>query len=448
VIGSDGGPTQVLGVYPQGEKELFRVTMTDGSSTLCCAEHLWAVATPSDKRRAHGLRVLETRQMVEQLRTAHQHRFELPLLRAPVRFAPREVPMDPYALGLLLGDGCITGKTTPSFATADRELAVALGDGLGAAVEVSHRAGPDYVLRHRGVTRGGLRIANPVTVALRELRLEGTRSSTKFVPESYLYNSAEVRLGVLQGLLDTDGGPVTQANRTCRVQYTTSSAQLRDDVVFLVRSLGGVAHVRTRAAAGRAPGRANGRDVPHRHDAHVLDIRLSAGVAPFRLARKAARYAEHGGGRPMRFVRSIEPAGSAPTRCIRVAAADSLYVTDDFILTHNTLNDCFVILDEAQNTTPEQMKMFLTRLGFGGKAVITGDPSQTDLPRGQRSGLRDSLDLLSGIRGIAITSFTDADVVRHPLVAEIVRAYDARDRARTERLERERAERGAKDPEE
>ena len=90
----------------------------------------------------------------------------------------------------------------------------------------------------------------------------------------------------------------------------------------------------------------------------------------------------------MRFIRSIEPAGMSETVCIRVAAPDSLYVTDDFLLTHNTLNDSFVILDEAQNTTPEQMKMFLTRLGYGSKAVIT------------------------------------RDVVRHRLVQDIIAAYD------------------------
>lgn len=97
-----------------------------------------------------------------------------------------------------------------------------------------------------------------------------------------------------------------------------------------------------------------------------------------------------------------------------------------------TLNDAFIVLDEAQNTTPEQMKMFLTRIGFGSKAIITGDPSQTDLPRGQHSGLRDALELVEGIRGIAVAKFTDVDVVRHPIVAALIRAYDARDRRRFE----------------
>jgi len=89
-----------------------------------------------------------------------------------------------------------------------------------------------------------------------------------------------------------------------------------------------------------------------------------------------------------------------------------------------TLNRAFVILDEAQNTTPEQMKMFLTRIGIGAKAVITGDPSQVDLPRGQQSGLTDALEKLSEVQGIAYVRFGREDVVRHPLVARIVAAYE------------------------
>ncbi len=90
-----------------------------------------------------------------------------------------------------------------------------------------------------------------------------------------------------------------------------------------------------------------------------------------------------------------------------------------------TLNNAFVILDEAQNTTAEQMKMFLTRIGFGAKAVVTGDVSQIDLPKGQLSGLIDAERVLKRVKGIAFTRFTSADVVRHPLVARIVDAYDA-----------------------
>jgi phosphate starvation-inducible PhoH-like protein len=422
VIGSNGLPTPVLGVYPQGRKKLFRVSTQDGASTLCCEEHLWTVRTVDDRSHGRPARVLETRNMIGRLRRGHVHRFELPIVE-PVEFEPRDVPIDPYAMGLLLGDGCLTTSTTPSFSTADPELAIALEAALD-GIELRRNGDVDYVLRNVAGGRGGVIVASPVTVALRDLGLAGTRSESKFVPVAYLFNSAAARLAVLQGLLDSDGGPVTQRGRTCRVQYTTCSARLRDDVVFLVRSLGGVAYWRRRAAAGRRPGLARGRAVHHRHDAYILDIRLPAGLEPFRLGRKREKYNAGGGGRPMRFISSIEPAGEEETLCIQVAAADSLYVTDDFIVTHNTLNDAFIILDEAQNTTPEQMKMFLTRLGFGSRIVVTGDITQVDLPGDQKSGLRVVRHILGDVEDVNFSYLTSTDVVRHRLVGEIVDAYE------------------------
>lgn len=97
-----------------------------------------------------------------------------------------------------------------------------------------------------------------------------------------------------------------------------------------------------------------------------------------------------------------------------------------------TLNDSFIILDEAQNTTVEQMKMFLTRIGFGSKAVVTGDITQVDLPRGTKSGLRQVIDIVRGIRGISFTFFEPKDVVRHRLVARILEAYEAFDNQSTQ----------------
>jgi phosphate starvation-inducible PhoH-like protein len=428
VVGSNGLPTPVLGVYPQGRRTVHRVTTQDGASTLACGEHLWTVRTPEDRRRDRW-RTVQTREMVGNERRGHAHRYELPLVDA-VEFVPQDVPMDPYALGLLLGDGCVSDRTTPAFTTADPELAEAMQeafDNVSLPIDVSPKSGLDYVLRHRGVSRGGLRTANPATAILRELGLAGTTSATKFVPEVYRLNSSWVRLALLQGLLDTDGGPVVQRDRSCRVQYCTTSERLRDDVVWLVRSLGGVAYWRTRPAEGRrAPGLANGRPVPYRSDAHVVDIRLPEGYQPFRLERKRTAYQNLGGGRPMRYVDRVEEVGEVETMCIQVAAADSLYVTDDFVLTHNTLNDAFIILDEAQNTTPEQMKMFLTRLGFGSKMVVTGDVTQIDLPGGTSggaSGLRVVRDILTDLDDVHFAELTAFDVVRHRLVGAIVDAY-------------------------
>ncbi|MDK9499170.1 PhoH family protein [Streptomyces katrae] len=420
VVGSNGEPTPVLGVYPQGEKDIYRVTAQDGSWTLCCGEHLWTVRTRDDKRHDKPWRVLETKEMIGNLRAAHARRYELPLLTAPVEFPEREVPMDPYALGLLLGDGCLTGSTTPSFATEDEELVQALEEALP-GVAARHKGGPDYVLNRVKSPGDVVTLENPVTGVLRQLDLVGSRSHSKFVPDGYLFNTAEVRLAVLQGLLDSDGGPVTQRDRSCRIQYSTASIVLRDDVVALVQSLGGVAYTRRRSSEGRKQGTA---PAAHRFDSHVVDIRLPEGIEPFRLARKRDAYhAAGGGGRPMRFIDSIEPAGREEAVCIQVAAEDSLYVTQDYLLTHNTLNDAFVVLDEAQNTTVEQMKMFLTRLGFDSKIVITGDVTQVDLPGGAKSGLRQVQEILDGVPDIHFSRLTSEDVVRHKLVGRIVDAY-------------------------
>jgi phosphate starvation-inducible PhoH-like protein len=309
VVASDGRPTPVLGVYPQGRKEIFRVTTQDGASTLACGEHLWTVRTPDDR----GWRVVQTRDMI-----GHRRRYELPLVE-PVEFAPQDVPVEPYAMGRSLGGGELT----------------AVGSSGVPAVTATVTA----------------------------------------VPEVYLFNSAAVRRAVLQGILDGGSRPWTR------------SAQLAEDVRFLVRSLGGVAFRRPEAGG------------------FALDIELPEG------------------GLPMRFVESIEPVGEREAVCIQVAAADSLYVTDDLIVTHNTLNDAFIILDEAQNTTPEQMKMFLTRLGFASKIVVTGDVTQVDLPGGTTSGLRIVRDILHGVDDVHFSELTSSDVVRHRLVGEIVDAY-------------------------
>ncbi len=113
----------------------------------------------------------------------------------------------------------------------------------------------------------------------------------------------------------------------------------------------------------------------------------------------------------------------------RRMAAGEIEVAPLAFMRGRTLGHCYAILDEAQNTTPAQMKMFLTRMGEGSRMVVTGDPTQVDLPPGQRSGLAEALSVLAGVEGIAVSRFAERDVVRHPLVARIVAAYGRADEA-------------------
>ena len=331
VIGSNGEPTAVIGVFPQGEKDIYRLTTQDGALTLCSGDHLWAVATRDDRRRGKPLRVLSAREMIGNLRANHYHRYELPLHSAPVCFPHQEVPMDPYVLGLLLGDGCLTGSTTPSRVRSSGEV---------------------------------ITIENPDPA--RQLGLAGCRLETNFVPASYRFNSVDVRLGVLQGLLDSDGEPLVQRERTCRIQYTTTSQQLRDDAVFL-GPLAGWSH----------PYPPPARCLHHRHPAASWNRAVPADQETGEVQR-AGRL------RATDEVHREHRTGGHCRGCVHLGGGGRLAVHDqDFLLTHNTLNDSFIILDEAQNTSAEQMKMFLTRLGFGSQIVVTGDVTQVDLPHGQ-----------------------------------------------------------------
>jgi phosphate starvation-inducible PhoH-like protein len=134
-----------------------------------------------------------------------------------------------------------------------------------------------------------------------------------------------------------------------------------------------------------------------------------------------------------------------PDKAQGLVARGAIEVAPLAFMRGRTLNDCFVILDEAQNATSDQMRMFLTRLGYASRAVVTGDVTQVDLPTGQRSGLAEARDLLGGIEGIAFCTFTEVDVVRHPLVQRIIVAYDRRDAEIKERREK-RAEEQRKEP--
>ncbi|MGG9999151.1 PhoH family protein [Pseudovibrio ascidiaceicola] len=138
----------------------------------------------------------------------------------------------------------------------------------------------------------------------------------------------------------------------------------------------------------------------------------------------------------------------APEKLERGLESGMIEVAPLAFMRGRTLSNAIVILDEAQNTTTMQMKMFLTRLGENSKMIVTGDPSQVDLPPGQMSGLREALKILSGVEGISRVDFTESDVVRHELVARIVGAYDSESRRRLEAKERRQAEEAAKENEE
>ena len=168
--------------------------------------------------------------------------------------------------------------------------------------------------------------------------------------------------------------------------------------------------------------------------AMAVDALLSREVSRIILARPAVEAGERLGFLPGTLEEKVNPYLRPlydalydvldPDRVERYLEKGVIEIAPIAFMRGRTLNDAFVILDEAQNTTSEQMKMFLTRLGFNSKAVITGDVTQVDLPTGRRSGLMEAVDVVSGVEGISFVYFTERDVVRHSLVQRIIRAYE------------------------
>jgi len=222
--------------------------------------------------------------------------------------------------------------------------------------------------------------------------------------------------------MDTDGWIGNHPRtKNVRMQYYTTSRELASNFTWLVQSLGGVARRHTREFDESDSHELNGHIVRHVHTSYTIDFTLPNGLLPARLPRKLKNYTQSPN--PVRLIAKIESAGKAECQCISVDSPDHLYATNGFVLTHNTFLDCVAILDEAQNCTESQLKLFLTRMGDNAKLIIAGEDSlQTDI--GPKCFLNESVEMLKGIEGIGIVEFTADDVVRHPLVSKILRVWE------------------------
>ncbi len=323
VIDPDGGHARVLGVFPQGEKQLYRVTFSDGTSTECDLEHLWRVQTALQRSRGEGRHHVRTlAELLSRGLTVTRYRKGIPEehrrwfvpISAPVQFAQlgQPLPLDPYLLGALLGDGSIRDRSV-TLHSVDEEI----------WKMVSQALPPGVTMARWATTRCPAWGFSGLMPALRQLGLTGKRAWEKHVPAPYLRASIADRLALLQGLMDTDGDATKRGVCT----FNTTSTALRDSVVDITRSLGGIATTSTKKAP-KYPYKGEERTG---REAYRVNVRLPAN--PFRLARKAKRWKQ-----PI-LAKSIVAAGPsriAPSRCIRVSSKRSLYLTDDYIVTHNT----------------------------------------------------------------------------------------------------------------
>ncbi|MCT7354681.1 helicase-related protein [Streptomyces sp. 15-116A] len=315
VVVPDGEIALIDGVFPQGERDVWRMVLSDGSAVECDDEHLWIVGTSGGWHRGQAPKVMTTREIrLDTFEANGSSKWYIPAATPVDLGGDSRLPLDPYLFGLLLGDGSFRHNLRLS--TTDDEI----HDAVAAAVAPECRLVPvkgshcDYTIQLSQRVGGG---RNPVIQTLRDLNLWGETSHGTFVPDEFKNTSVKNRLALLQGLLDTDG--TIQADGMS-VSLCTASRRLADDVAWLVRSLGGRARVLPKRAAFN------------------VSVALPDEYMPFRLTRKADRVRP----RPKhhtfwRGIRGVEHVGRKPVQCISVAHPSHAYVTDNFTVTHNTM---------------------------------------------------------------------------------------------------------------
>ncbi|MFF0224632.1 helicase-related protein [Streptomyces sp. NPDC004629] len=315
VVVPDGEIALIDGVFPQGERDVWRLLLSDGSSVECDDEHLWIVATSRAWQRGQAPQVMTTREIRQDTFEADgSSKWYLPAA-TPVDLGDDcGLPLDPYLFGLLLGDGSFRHDLRLS--TTDAEVRDAVASAVAPECHLVSVQGSDGDYTIQSTRRAG-GVRNPVIQVLRDLKLWGVTSQGTFVPEVFKNTSIKNRLAVLQGLMDTDG---TVHRDGFSASFRSASPRLTEDVAWLVRSLGGRARILPKRAA------------------FGVSVSLPGRYAPFRLTRKAERVGPEPKDHTFRRgIRAVEYVGRKPVQCISVAHPSHAYVTDNFTVTHNTM---------------------------------------------------------------------------------------------------------------
>ena len=329
VIGSNGEPVKVTMLHPVVMSETWRIRFSDGTEAISDLDHLWTFDVCTYGRCEPTFeRVTKTlaEWRVESLKCNRGHRrLWLPMLSGPVQYTKgKQLKLDPYTLGVLLGDGSL-GGTSPVVTIGGEDLDILELLKLPAGV-TQKRSQAVGCVRVR-LTTGQGASSNPLINALRDLGVWGLKSHDKFIPDDYIYASQEDRLALLQGLMDTDGSP-----KKLTSVFSSTSRLLAEDVAEISESLGGTARL-----------------TPRRNGEFAVAIKLPVGLVPFRCERKKNRLLSYTTRtkralNPSRCVVGIEKTGRVEAcRCITVDAEDGLYATYHAILSHNTMFLSFVL---------------------------------------------------------------------------------------------------------
>jgi hypothetical protein len=325
----DGGSAIVIGIYPQGKKQVVRFYFDDNSSVDSCIDHLWSVIDRTKlsnlKKFKTGYRVYSTAYIVSKLQLQQgSNRFYIP--GAICNFVSKEVPIDPYLIGVIIGDG--TTKGNFRITTKDAKIKSDIEEILSKiGCQLRHVQKCDYNIVGNNNRRGKYSSSKYLRDHLRTLDLWGKGSREKFIPSIYKQNSMQVRLAVLQGLMDTDG---TISRKTGMASLSTTSLCLANDVIDIVGSIGGKATIKPKKTFWTY------KNKRRECDSFVVNIRLNNTKSLFRLDRKRVLAKNRTKYKVQRCIKKAEILGEIECKCIAIDHPNHLYVTDNYIATHNT----------------------------------------------------------------------------------------------------------------
>lgn len=348
VVDPDGGVGEVLGLFPQGQLETYKVSFTDGSSTECSGDHLWLTETflERQKRKRSGVdhsAVRTTAAIASSLFYGSKDRLNHSIpMTIPVEYEETHLPMAPYLLGVLLGNG-LFGDRSVRVSTTEPEIVERIKQLIPSTVSLTHRKKGDYEI----CCKRGQR--NALLQTTKELGLAGCRAATKFIPRCYFLASVKDRIDLLNGLMDTDG------YACCIAEYSTVSNQLANDIQELVESLGGQA----KRSKGKYPIYTYKGERRIGQLAYSIKVKLPKHIRPFSLTRKNNRYPITGKGREPRRIESVELLGKKECQCILVSTQRHLYITDHHIVTHNTWLAMQILAEAAINPVFKDYRLIL-----------------------------------------------------------------------------------------
>lgn len=343
VISGSGNISTVLGIYPQGEKDIYELTFNDGSTCRCSDEHLWTVQTRKDrlscshgKFRGQRERTIELKEMLKDYRmSGGRLKYSVKYVN-PVQFEEKDLYIHPYLLGLLLGDGCLS-EDSVSISLYDEQLRGDISRFLpNDKFEISLKSSNapeihDYIIKYNGsevYNEPQHPNMKPLNYNLYKLGLKGKHSHEKFIPKEYLYASESQRRWLLKGLLDTDGS----VSKDC-IEFSTTSEQLKNNIIELVHSLGGYASSSVREGKYKK----DDKHVQCKNNYRILIQFTSDNNDCFNLTRKKNAYnPKRTSFNVKRYIKDIKYIGKEDCQCIYIDDPSHLYITDNYIITHNT----------------------------------------------------------------------------------------------------------------